>query len=30
LNQTRLKPARPKRVTPSGTWYYAAVRAGLI
>jgi hypothetical protein len=20
LNQTRLKPARPKRVTPSGTW----------
>src|SRR5215207_4421055 len=22
LNQTRLKPARPKRVTPSGTWYY--------
>src|SRR3954463_15831505 len=23
LNQTCLKPTRPKRVTPSGTWYYA-------
>src|SRR4051794_8440776 len=22
LNQTRLKPTRPNRVTPSGTWYY--------
>jgi hypothetical protein len=23
LNQTRSKPTRPKRVTPSGTWYYS-------
>src|SRR5690348_10452698 len=26
LNQTRLKPVKPKRVTPSGTWYYRAFR----
>src|SRR3954465_13238211 len=24
LNQTCLKPTRPNRVTPSGTWYYLA------
>src|SRR3954471_1450848 len=25
LNQTCLKPTRPNRVTPSGTWYYIAI-----
>src|SRR3954452_14211982 len=25
LNQTCLKPTRPNRVTPSGTWYYSAI-----
>src|SRR4051812_40593153 len=28
LNQTRLKPTRPKRVTPSRTWYYTNPREG--
>src|SRR3954463_3398206 len=27
LNQTCLKPTRPNRVTPSGTWYYDVTRS---
>jgi hypothetical protein len=26
LNQTRSKPTRPKRVTPSGTWYKTTLK----
>src|SRR3954468_6768607 len=29
LNQTRLKPTRPNRVTPSGTWYKPTVHKPL-
>src|SRR4051794_26639650 len=30
LNQTCLKPTRPNRVTPSGTWYNANLDAGAV